>query len=159
MKKLLFLTVLFLGTITSVLGQSTVSISGTVTDTNNQPLPGVSVIIDGTQKGASTDFDGKYLISDVSTGTINIIASYIGYKSISNQINVDASDIIQNFVLQEDLLSLDEMIVTGSSSPRTKIESSVAVTTMSAKEIENKASLSTGDLLSSCPKTNKFLAI
>lgn len=151
MKKLLFLTVLFLGTITSVLGQSTVSISGTVTDTNNQPLPGVSVIIDGTQKGASTDFDGKYLISDVSTGTINIIASYIGYKSISNQINVDASDIIQNFVLQEDLLSLDEMIVTGSSSPRTKIESSVAVTTMSAKEIENKASLSTGDLLSSVP--------
>ena len=151
MKKLLFLTVLFLGTITSVKGQNSVSISGTVTDANNQPLSEVSVIIDGTQKGASTDFDGKYLISDVSIGTYTITALYIGYKSISNEINVDATDVVQDFVLKEDLLSLDEVIVTGSSNPRTKIESSVAVTTMSAKEIEDKASLSTADLLQSIP--------
>lgn len=151
MKKLLFLTVLFLSTITSVVGQSTVSISGTVTDTNNQPLPGVSVIIDGTQKGASTDFDGKYLISNVSTGTYTVIASYVGYKSISNQINVGASDVIQDFVLKEDLLSLDEVVVTGSSSPKTKIESSVAITTMGAKKIEQQAPQSTADLLQSVP--------
>ena len=57
----------------------------------------------------------------------------------------------QDFSLEEDLLSLDAIVITGSSNPRTKLESSVAITTMNAQEIENKASLSTGDLLSSVP--------
>ena len=151
MKKLLFLIILFLSTITSVVGQSTVNISGIVTDINSQPIPGVSVFIDGSPKGASTDFDGKYLISDVPKGVITIVASYIGYKLIRNQIDVSSSDIIKNFVLKEDLLSLNEIIVTGSSNPKTKIESSIAITTLNAKAIENKAPMSTGDLLQSVP--------
>ena len=39
------------------------SISGTVTDENGVPLPGATVLVEGTQNGVSTDFDGNYSIS------------------------------------------------------------------------------------------------
>jgi hypothetical protein len=39
------------------------TVSGTVTDENNQPLPRATVIVQGTTTGASTDFDGKYQIN------------------------------------------------------------------------------------------------
>ena len=39
------------------------TVSGTVTDENNQPLPGATVIVEGTNNGTSTDFDVKYQIS------------------------------------------------------------------------------------------------
>ena len=133
MKKLLFLTLAFLGTLTTAEAQNSGSISGTLTDTNNQPLLGVSVIIEGTSKGASTDFDGKYLISNVSAGTYTITASYIGYKSISSQININAIDVVQDFSLEEDLLSLDAIdCYRFFQAPEQKLESSVAITTMNA---------------------------
>ncbi len=151
MKKALFLIIFFLITITNVIGQNSGNISGIITDTNNQPIPGVSVIIDGTMKGSSSNFNGEYDIMNVSYGTYTITASFVGYKTVSNQITINSTNITQNFILQEDLLSLDEVIVTGSSNPKTKLESSIAVTTMSAKQIESRSPQSTADLLQSIP--------
>lgn len=151
MKKTLFLMVLALFAITSAIGQQTYNVIGTVTDTNNQPLPGVSIIIDGTIKGASSGFNGNYEITDVLDGTYTVTASFVGYKKVSYQITINGANLNQNFILKEDLLSLDEVIVTGSSNPKTKLESSIAVTTLSAKQIEAKSPQSTADLLQSVP--------
>jgi len=82
------------------------SISGTVT-ADGTPLPGVSVVVQGTTRGAETDFDGKYSIQ-VSVGEV-LNFSFIGMKTVS--ITVGASDII-DVVLEEDAASLDEVIVT-----------------------------------------------
>jgi len=151
MKKFLCLTTFVLIAITNAIGQQTVDVSGLITDAKNQPLPGVSIVIEGTMKGASSDFNGKYEITNVSEGTYTLIASFVGYKTASNQIIVNGVNVTQNFILQEDLLSLDEVIVTGSSNPKTKLESSIAVTTMSAKQIEARSPQSTADLLQSIP--------
>ncbi|MDF1517867.1 MAG: TonB-dependent receptor [Lutibacter sp.] len=151
MKKFLCLTAFILVAVTNAIGQQSVDVSGLITDAKNQPLPGVSIVIEGTMKGASSDFNGKYEITNVSAGTYTLTASFVGYKTISHQITVSNVNVTQNFILQEDLLSLDEVIVTGSSNPKTKLESSIAVTTMSAKEIESKSPQSTADLLQSIP--------
>lgn len=151
MKKLLSLTILCLITFSNVFGQNGGGVTGLVTDAKNQPLPGVSIIIEGTLKGASTDFDGKYTIFDVPSGVYTITASFVGYKSVSHTVTITSSTLNQNFKMEEDLLSLDEVIVTGSSNPKKKIESSIAVTTLSAKEIDAKAPQSTADLLKSIP--------
>jgi hypothetical protein len=45
-----------------------------------EELIGVSVQIEGTSIGAATDFEGKFLINNVSAGTYNIVVSYISYK-------------------------------------------------------------------------------
>ena len=54
------------------------TVTGSVKDTNGEPMIGVSVLVDGTNKGTVTDLDGNYTISEVSeNGALKI--SYIGY--------------------------------------------------------------------------------
>jgi len=75
--KNLLIVALFFVTAT-VLGQT--KITGKVVDESNQPLPGASVVVKGTNNGTSTDFDGKFsLNSKTNSGTI--VVSFIGYKT------------------------------------------------------------------------------
>ncbi|MEE4258780.1 MAG: TonB-dependent receptor [Bacteroidales bacterium] len=58
-------------------------IEGRITDkSNNEPLPFVNIIIDGTNIGSSTDFDGKFIFTGLQPGFINLRASFVGYNSI-----------------------------------------------------------------------------
>ena len=82
------------------------TVSGTVTDDDTGPLPGVSVVIQGTTIGAETDFDGKYSIQ-ANTGDV-LQFSYIGM--ITQEKVVGASNTI-NVVMQTDNV-LEEVVVT-----------------------------------------------
>ena len=82
------------------------SISGTVTDENGVPLPGATVLVEGTQNGVSTDFDGNYSISASSGDTL--VFSFVGY---SNQSVVVGSSATVNVSLQPDN-ALSEVVVT-----------------------------------------------
>ncbi len=55
------------------------TVTGIVTDDNNDPLPGVSIVIKNTTNGTSTDFDGNYTI-DVTDGDI-LVFSYVGFTT------------------------------------------------------------------------------
>ena len=57
------------------------NVSGTVSDDSGLPLPGATVIVEGTATGVSTDFDGNYSIS-VSEGDV-LVFSYVGYATQS----------------------------------------------------------------------------
>ncbi|MGB6151586.1 MAG: SusC/RagA family TonB-linked outer membrane protein [Pricia sp.] len=83
------------------------TISGTVIDTDNLPLPGASVIVKGTTKGTQTDFDGNYTISAESGQTL--VFSYIGYAS--KEVAV-ADQTTINVTLEADAQALEEVIVT-----------------------------------------------
>ncbi|WP_438426568.1 TonB-dependent receptor domain-containing protein [Aquimarina macrocephali] len=127
------------------------SVSGTIKDNKGIPVIGVNIVLEGTNRGATSDFDGEYIINNLETNaTYVLIISSVGFKTVREEI-VMADNIVRDIVLEEDLLSLDEIVVTGSSNPRTKLESSVAITTMGVKEIEQKAPQSTADLLQSVP--------
>lgn len=92
---------------TALLAQTTVS--GTVTDkANAMPLPGVNVLVKGTSRGASTDFDGKFSI-EVNQGE-TIVVSYVGYKTKEVTFNGQSSF---NVVLEEDAAQLDEVVLIG----------------------------------------------
>ncbi|MDP4225438.1 MAG: TonB-dependent receptor [Bacteroidota bacterium] len=92
---------------TSELQQMTVS--GRVTDSNGQPLIGVSVIVVGTTQGVVTDFDGKYSIN-VSKGNTTLRFSYVGYLPEERQIQ--ASSVV-DVVLAEKAKQLQEVVVVG----------------------------------------------
>jgi len=104
------------------IGMAQVSITGTVTDTTNLPLPGANVIIKGTAIGAQTDFDGNFSI-EASTGDVLVI-SFIGFATkeitLGNETNV-------SIILQEDTSTLDEVVVVGyGTKSRTKLISAVS---------------------------------
>ena len=100
------ITLLIFGLLTT-LGFSQEIISGTITDTNNVPLGGVSVSILDTPKGTVTDFDGNYEIEANSTDIL--VFSYIGF--IVQNVPVENQTTI-NIVLQENTEQLSEVVVT-----------------------------------------------
>jgi outer membrane receptor protein involved in Fe transport len=148
-KKKMCLLLLFVMTTVVVSAQS--SISGIVKDTEGMSLPGVNVILEGTSKGAVSDMDGNYVINNVENGTYIVVGSYLGFKTFRKSVAIDGSDITLDIVMTEDAESLDQVIVTGVTNPRSKIESSVSVTTMRPKTIQQSAPRTTGEIFRTIP--------
>lgn len=91
-------------------------VSGTVSDNAGLPLPGVSVLVKGTQSGTQTDFDGKYSIKASSSQVL--IFSYVGMKTRE----VTASSAIVNVKLTDDSVQLEGVVVTALGIKREKRE-------------------------------------
>jgi len=81
-------------------------ITGTVTDRAGIPLPGVSVLVKGTQSGTQTDFDGKYSVKATSGQTL--IFSYVGMKT---QEAATSSSVV-NIKMTDNAMELGEVVVT-----------------------------------------------
>ncbi len=110
------------------------SISGTVTSKlDGVALPGVSVIVQGTERGTQTDFDGKYSIR-VSVGEV-LNFSFLGMKTAS--ITVGNSNVI-DVALDEDAASLDEIIITALGIKKTRKSLTYSAQDINAEEL-NKA--------------------
>jgi TonB-linked SusC/RagA family outer membrane protein len=84
------------------------TVTGTVTDNNGMPLPGVNVIEKGTNNGAATDFDGNYSIT-VSDSNATLVFSSIGFAN--QEIAINGRTTI-NVSMVEDTSELDEVVVT-----------------------------------------------
>ena len=107
MKKSYFLLVLALIT-TAFLNAQNSEVNGSVSGVDGLPIPGVNVLIQGSNTGTTTDFDGNFSIS-VKSGDV-LIVSYLGFLTqlitISNQTSL-------TIVLQSDTSELDEVVVVG----------------------------------------------
>ena len=101
--KLLSLIILFVSTL--VMGQDSTLVGSVVDSNTDGPLPGVSVVIKGTQSGTTTDFDGNFSLSGVESGDV-IQFSYIGY--VTQEIEVGTSFNL-SVSLQEDVEALEKL--------------------------------------------------
>ncbi|MDX5338596.1 MAG: SusC/RagA family TonB-linked outer membrane protein [Cyclobacteriaceae bacterium] len=109
LKSLMLALVLMLGTIAFANAQSR-TISGTVLDAGlGDPVPGATVLVKGTTRGAATDLDGKFSLP-LQPGDQVLVVSFVGYLTqeveIGNQSNITIN-------LQEDVQSLEEAVVIG----------------------------------------------
>lgn len=109
-------------------------VSGVITDSDRQPLPAVSVVVSGTNRGTHTDFDGKFYINVESDERLEL--SYIGMKSTTlllgsnNQVNVS---------LEDDSAALEEVVVVGYATVR-KADLTASVTTAVEEALQGKVS-------------------
>lgn len=126
--KSIFTLMLSLFSITFLIAQQ--DVSGTISDASGIPLAGVNVLEKGTTNGVVSDFDGKFTIS--VDGNSSLIFSYVGYNSKEVAINGQSSI---NVILEEGV-SLDEVILVGSRSPkRTAVDTAVAIDVIDVTEI------------------------
>lgn len=136
----------------NLFAQEKITVSGKVFDESGQTVPGANVSLKGADQNVVTDINGAYTFSNVAAGTYTISATNVGYKSFEKKITVkEGESIEENLFLETESQNLQEVVVTGSSSPRSKLESSVAITTMGAKAIEDRAPASTAALLQTIP--------
>ena len=100
--------------------QATATIAGTVVDsTSRQPLTGVTVIVEGTQRGAVTGSDGTFRLIGVPTGTVSVRARRIGYISQAKTIVLGTSGTASvTFELPASASVLEGVVVTGYGSQR-----------------------------------------
>ena len=117
------------------------TITGIVYDDQGVPLPGATVLQEGTNNGTTTDFDGNYSIT-VEDG-VEISASFVGYESLT--ILVDGQDQI-DFILQLGN-QLDEVIVTSLGIKREKQALGYAVSEVNNDAIEQRAEGDIGRVL------------
>ncbi|MBO0321716.1 SusC/RagA family TonB-linked outer membrane protein [Muricauda sp. CAU 1633] len=114
------------------------TITGTVTDADGLPLPGVNIVVEGTTNGTQTDFDGNYSISASQGQTL--LFTYIGQRATSRP--VGAGNVI-NVQMEEDTQALEEVVVTALGIKREKQALGYAVAEVSSEQLEEKAE---GDL-------------
>ena len=130
MKKILLLMALIFS---GIISAQEVKVSGVVRDDTNGPLPGTSVLVQGTTKGTSTDVDGKYTISAKMGDLLQF--SYVGLET--KTIKVTSTTI--NVSLGGSGETLQDVVVLGSrSAARTVTESAVPIDVISMKDIASQ---------------------
>ena len=113
--------------------QQGISITGTVTDADGEPLPGVNVQVKGTQIGIITDADGKYTLNVPSNESV-LMFSYVGFvtqeTTVGNRQNI-------NINLSEDTRVMEEVVVVAYGIQK-KASLTGAVSTIGSEKLENR---------------------
>lgn len=109
--------------------QADVTVQGTVVDENGEGLPGVTVVLRGTNRGTATDVNGNFSIAVPESGAV-LVLSYIGYETqevpVGNQTNLNIS-------LRPDAEALQEVVVVGYGTQK-KSDLTGAVTAISSED-------------------------
>ena len=114
-------------------------VTGIVIDAvNNNPIAFANIIVDGTKTGTTTDIDGKFSISGLTPGFINLRTSFIGYEqNISGDIFISNSNIPSVEIKLEPLEEvLDEVVIKVDPFEKT-LEAPLSMQRIGTKEIEN----------------------
>ncbi|WP_418502161.1 SusC/RagA family TonB-linked outer membrane protein [Flagellimonas sp.] len=127
------------------------TITGTVTDANGLPLPGVNIVVEGTTTGTQTDFDGNYIITASQGQTL--LFTYIGQRAARRTVG---STNVVNVQMEEDTQALDEVVVTAVGISRSEKQLGYNVQTVKAEAIASKPN---ADLVNSLSGTTSGVQI
>ena len=122
------------------------TVTGLVQDANGVSIPGVSVIVKNTTIGTITDIEGRFELN-VESLPVTLVTSFVGYKTKETVVTSTAAVTIT----MAEGVGLDEIMVTSTRTIRSQKQSAMSMTSMKAKEIQNKAASSQADILRSVP--------
>ena len=129
---LAFMAVILFGSV-----YSQTQVSGSVMDADNmEPIPGVNVIIDGTNIGTVTDFDGNFVINTSQDAPLTLVISYVGYSAQRVSVTSSGQDINVSLSAGQ---NLEEVVISASRRAQKITEAPASVSVISAREIENSA--------------------
>lgn len=120
------------------------SVSGKISDTSGQPLPGVTVVVKGTTTGSISDFDGNYILTGIPDGA-TLQYSFVGMRTqeieVGNQSTIDIT-------MEEETIGLEEVVAIGYGiTKRKNFTGSVAKVDIDNSPIMNKATTDAFSLL------------
>lgn len=119
------------------------TISGKILDRLQEPLIGVSIRVEGSTTGGTTDADGVFRLH-VPQGETTLIVSYVGY--LTDRVKVKPGENNLVIYMQEDAILLDEAVVIGYGTQK-KVNLTGAVATVGSEKLENRATQSLASML------------
>ncbi len=115
MKKLVIL--LFFLSVNFTYGQLT----GTVKDATGAPLPYVNVFLKNTYTGTTSNSEGQYELTISNSGSYTVVFQFLGYKTVSKTIKIDSFPYTLNVVLEEENITLNEVVIDAQENPANRI--------------------------------------
>jgi len=119
-------------------------VSGKIVDETNQPLPGATVTVKGTQKSTGADANGNFRLTGVTNGIVTLQISFIGYLTTEKVLNV-SGNVTVNVQLTPNAKGLNEVVVIGYGTARKK-DLTGSITNITSKDF-NTGSITTPEQL------------
>ncbi|MCW9095694.1 MAG: TonB-dependent receptor, partial [Ignavibacteriaceae bacterium] len=116
----------------------TYSISGKVVDSKSKPVPGVNVVLIGTNFGAATDEIGNYEITNLMPGTYTIEFSAVGFEKNRKNLKVQDKSITLDVVLKEAVIESEEVLITAGKYEQRKSDLPVSSELITGKEFTER---------------------
>lgn len=130
-KRRISMILLFCFWVGIAMAQQKRTISGTVTDVQGEPVPGVTILIKGTSTGGATDVNGKFSITTDQPNAILVFSS-IGFKS--QEVTIGQSNDLK-IVLETSALGLDDVVVTALGIKRERKAVGYAISTIKGEDL------------------------
>lgn len=120
------------------------TVTGTVTDAESgEPLPGANVQIVELNRGAATNVEGTYSISEVPSGEYTLRVSFVGFQTFEDNIALRTGQTLRrNVELEPDYTGLEEVVVTGIASQTSRARAEVTVSKVDTEELQESNSYS-----------------
>jgi outer membrane receptor protein involved in Fe transport len=152
MKRIILLFVLVLVYSSTLFAQKG-TFKGTVVDKKTkETLVGATIRIKGTSIATVANIDGKFELRNIEPGKQTVLSSMVGYSPAETRIDIVANQTTNlDLEMQEDLIGLHEVVITGVVNPKSALESSVAITSLKPKSLEMLGAVSTAEIFKSIP--------
>jgi outer membrane receptor for ferrienterochelin and colicins len=150
-KYFLGLFLLFLFTAVSAQDDTDAVIIGHVVS-EGEHIPFVNIYLEGTNHGTATDITGHYMMVDLPLGEFTLVARMVGYETQKQNVTLKAGETREiNFELKEDMVRVNEVVITGTKTFKRQTESAVIVNVMDSKTIKNVAAQTVSETLNFQP--------
>ena len=113
-------------------------ISGKITNENNEILSGANIIIENTTLGTASDKDGNYKLSSIKNGEYILRVSFFGYETIEKNVVLSGENLTLNFKMLATSIDLNAVVVTGTRTEKSLMNTPVLTQSISIQELNNK---------------------
>lgn len=133
--------------------QTTGIVAGTVVDsTSDEPLVGVNVVLLGTERGISSNAEGRFSMDQVPSGTYTLRASFVGYGTIQQEVTVQAGKTTRvSIALAPRATEMDEVVVGGRGRNLVGLAASASQGQVGRTQLQKRPLLRTGEVMETVP--------
>ncbi|MEE4196833.1 MAG: TonB-dependent receptor [Bacteroidales bacterium] len=151
-KSILTLGILILFSLYTFAQRTDANIIGHVVDTDGEHIPFATIVIKNTTIGTATDETGHFQLINMPVGKYTVKASSIGYKEVEKDVELTEGNTVElKFILQADVLGLEQVVVTADRNGKRRKDASVIVNTITPKIFTVAQTITLSDGLNFCP--------
>ncbi len=120
-------------------------LSGTITDGSN-PIPFATIQIKATNLGTASDKNGSFKLEELPDGKQTLVIKALGYKTKELSVTIDQNKPLNiNINLDDDVLGIDQVVVTADKAPKRRVDASMIVNAMTPKQLDQVQAVTLSD--------------